>query len=94
MGMMIHRRREAHLYPRIEEPVKVEELEVVEPVKVEEPKVEPKKEEEKKEVVYTLDEINKLPFFSLKSIAVGYGIDVKGKKGQEIKTELIKKLGL
>lgn len=83
MGMMIHRRREGHLhYPKVENEVETHN----EPVEVEEKK--------EKEVVYTLEEINKLPFFSLKSLAVQQGIDVKGKKATELRAELIKKLEL
>jgi len=53
-------------------------------------------EEENKNdgVVYTRDEINALPFFSLKSVATKYGIDVKGKKAIELRNELIEKLEL
>ena len=81
MGMMIHRRREGHLhYPKVEEKV---ETKVVKPV-----------EEKKKEADYTLDEINKLPFFSLKKVASSEGIDVAGKKTAELRAELIKKLEL
>ena len=90
MGMMIHRRREGHLhYPKVEE-TNVEETKV-------EPETEPEieaDEEEKKEVGYTLDEINKLPFFSLKKLAVSMGIDVTGKKGYQLKDALIEKMGL
>jgi len=93
MGMMIHRRREGHLFPKTD--VKpMAEPEIVEEVK---PMAEPETDEvkeEKKEVKHTLDEINSLPFFSLKSLASSLGIDVKGKKGQELKAEVIEKLGL
>ena len=83
MGMMIHRRRYGHLhYPKVEEQPKVEP----------ETKVEP--EVDKKEVVYTREEINKLPFFSLKKLATTEGIDVTGKKTAELRAELIKKLEL
>lgn len=79
MGMMIHRRREGHLhYPKVENKEEIHNVE----------------EKSEKEVVYTLDEINKLPFFSLKSLAVQQGIDVKGKKGNDLKAELVEKLGL
>ena len=80
MGMMIHRRKEGHLhYPKVETKV--------------ETKVEPEKEE-RKEAVYTREEINKLPFFSLKSVAKNNGIEVKGKKADELRAALIKKLEL
>lgn len=85
MGMMIHRRREGHLhYPKVEVKPKAE------------PKVEPKIEPkiEKKGVVYTKEEINKLPFFSLKKMATSEGIDVVGKKTAELRAALIEKLEL
>lgn len=50
-------------------------------------KVEP---EEKK--VYTEDEINKLPYFSLKSAAAEMGIDTTDKSAKQIRKELIKKI--
>ena len=82
MGMMIHRRREGHLhYPKVENKVEAHN----------EPVVEEKKE---KEVMYTLDEINKLPFFSLKSLAKQQGLDVTGKKANDLRAEIIEKLEL
>ncbi len=91
--MMIHRMKKAHLSPQKAEPKAEPKVEKeVEKVQ-EEPKKEVK-EEPKKEVNYTRDEINSLPFFSLKSIAFNMGIDVKGKKGNDLKAELIEKLGL
>ena len=90
MGMMIHRRKEGHLFPKTKAEIKAETKET--PVEIKETvKVDDKKE---KEAVYSLEEINKLPFFTLKSVAANNGVDVKGKKGSEIKAELIKKLGL
>ena len=84
MGMMIHRRRYGHLhYPEPEvqkEPVVVHD--------------EPKEEKKEKEVVYTLEEINKLPFFSLKSLAKQVGIDATGKKAASLRAEIIEKLEL
>ena len=80
MGMMIHRRKEGHLhYPKVENKVETHNEPVV---------------EKKKEVLHTLDEINKLPFFSLKSLATQQGIDVKGKKAADLRAELIEKLEL
>ena len=88
MGMMIHRRREGHLhYPTVEK-------KTMEQPKVDVSKVEPEKKVEKKEVVFTLEEINKLPFFSLKKVASSEGIDVTGKKTADLRAALIKKLGL
>lgn len=85
MGMMIHRRREGHLhYPKVEEKPKAE------------PKVETQiePEVEEKGVVYTKEEIGKLPFFSLKKMASSEGIDVVGKKAADLRAELIEKLEL
>lgn len=79
MGMFIHRR-------------KVAERELAK----EQPKVEAVKEEEKKEVKedsdITKEDIAKLPFFKLKSLAKSYGIDVEGKDGKTLKAELMEKL--
>ena len=84
MGMMIHRRREGHLhYPKVEK----SQVETKPETKVD-------TEPEKKEAAYTLDEINRLPFFSLKSIASNNGIDVKGKKVADLRAAIIEKLGL
>ena len=46
--------------------------------------------EEKKE--YTEEEINKLPYFSLKSAAADMGIDTTDKSAKQIRKELIKKI--
>ena len=82
MGMMIHRRREGHLhYPKVENKVEAHNEPVVE-------------EKEEKEVEFSLDEINKLPFFSLKSLAKQQGIDVTGKKAADLRAALIEKLEL
>lgn len=43
-------------------------------------------------VVWTEDEINKMPFMKLKAIAKQNGIDVEDKKASEIREELIEKL--
>ena len=81
MGMMIHRRREGHLhYPKVENKVETHN--------------EPVEDKKEKEVLYTLDEINNLPFFSLKSLAVQQGIDVKGKKAVDLRADLKEKLEL
>lgn len=84
MGMMIHRAKMRQVRQAMYEP---KEVKVEQPVEVEE-------KEEEKEAVYTREEINTLPFFSLKSIAVKNGIDVKGKKAPELRSELIEKMGL
>lgn len=46
------------------------------------------------EVKWTKDEIDKMPFMKLKSIAKKSGIDVDDKKAAEIRAELIEKLGV
>lgn len=46
------------------------------------------------EVKWTKDEIDKMPFMKLKSIAKKNGIDVDDKKAAEIRAELIEKLGV
>ena len=48
--------------------------------------------EEEGNVSWTADEINKMPFMKLKSVAKQNGIDVEDKKAAEIKEELIKKI--
>ena len=47
---------------------------------------------ENKEVVWTEEEINKMPYMKLKSVAKQNGIDIEDMKTAEIKAELIKKL--
>lgn len=85
MGMMIHRAKMRQVRQAMYEPQKVEQ-----------PKVEQPKEvvKENEGVKYTKEEINSLPFFSLKSIANKYGIDVKGKKTADLRAAIIEKLGL
>ena len=84
MGMMIHRAKMRQVRQAMYEPK--------EEVKTESEVIENKEEE--KEVEYTKEDINALPFFSLKSVASRYGIDVKGKKAAELKADLIEKLEL
>lgn len=59
----------------------------------EQPKVEAKKES-KEESGITKDDVAKLPFFKLKSLAKTNGLEVDGKDGKTLKKELIEKLGL
>lgn len=89
MGMMIHRRKEGHLHYHTKKTEQIEEGQPI--VDVQE---EVKDEVKDEGVVYTRDDINSLPFFSLKSIASKYGIDVKGKKAPDLRDELIKKMGI
>ena len=84
MGMMIHRAKMRQVRQAMYEPK--------EEVKTESEVIENKEEE--KEVEYTKEDINALPFFSLKSVASRYGIDVKGKKAAELRADLIEKLEL
>ena len=62
--------------------------------KVEAPKKKEVQEEvqDNENVVWTEDEINKMPFMKLKAIAKQNGIDVEDKKASEIREELIEKL--
>lgn len=57
----------------------------------------PKKEEPKKEVkedktVWTAEEINKMPFMKLKSVAKQNEVEVDGRTAAEIREDLIKKI--
>ncbi len=58
----------------------------------EKPEAEPKEDENAGEVVWTEEDINKMPFMKLKSVAKQNGIDVEDKKAAEIRAELIAKL--
>lgn len=93
MGMMMHRWKLRHAQEQLEQKEVWEEGKPL--YDAPEEKAEAKEDEKKNEgVIYTRDEINSLPFFSLKSVAKSYGIDVTGKKGNELKEELIEKLGI
>ena len=81
MGMMIHRRRQKY----------------AKSIPLKEPVVEAKAEEKAEECVaqkssMTKEDIEKLPYFSLKSLASTYGIDVKDKKTKDLRTELYEKI--
>lgn len=61
----------------------------------EQPKVEAKKEEVKEvKGGITKEDIAKLPFFKLKSLAKTHGIDVENKNTAELRAGLCEKLGL
>ena len=80
MGMMIHRRRQK--YARSNEVPKV---------------VEAKVEERVEECVaqkssLTWEDIEKLPYFSLKALASQHGIDIKNKKTTQLREELYEKI--
>lgn len=55
-------------------------------------KVEKSEKVEKPEL--TKEDVEKMQFFSLKSVALKNGIDPDGKKGAELKAEIIEKLNL
>ena len=46
------------------------------------------------EPVWTKEEIEKMPFMKLKSVAKKNGLEVEDRKADEIRSELIEKLGL
>lgn len=81
MGMMMHRRKKAlakTIAPK-------EEYKPVTPVEVE-----PKTVDESSKL--TKADIEKLPYFSLKALAITHGLDVENKKANQIRKELIKKI--
>lgn len=45
-------------------------------------------------VSYTAEEIQKMPYMKLKSVAKQNGVEVKDKEASDIRSELIEKLGL
>ena len=58
-------------------------------------KVEPEKEEEvSEEVSFTVEEIDKMPYMKLKSVAKKNGVEVEDKKADEIRSALKEKLEL
>lgn len=58
-------------------------------------KAEPEKvEESSEEVVWTAEEIDKMPFMKLKSVAKKNGVEVDDKKADEIRSALKEKLEL
>ena len=67
-----------------------------EPVKAEKVKPEAKAEktEAKSDAEFSREEIEKLPFLKLKSVAKKNGIDVEEKDAKQIRAELIEKLGV
>ena len=77
MGMFIHRRK-----VQIAEKANDQQS-----VKVEEPKA-----VEKPTSTLTVKDIEKLPFFTLRSLAMQHGLNTKDKKAEQIRKELIKKI--
>ena len=82
MGMMTRRNVKARI-PQVE--VRAVEAAPA-PAKVQE------KEEPTKDV--TREEVEKMPYFGLKSLATKHGIDVEGKKAAKLKEEIFDKLNL
>lgn len=78
MGMFIHRRKQAHAKAIAKTGEYVEQVE------------EPKTVEESGNP--TKAEIEKLPYFSLKALALKHGLDVENKKANQLRKELIKKI--
>lgn len=77
MGMMIHRRKlRERANDNKEQEVKKEAANVFE---------QPKN-------AVLIEDIKKLPYFALKSLASRYGVEVKGKKTEEIREELLAKV--
>ena len=77
MGMFIHRRK-------VQIAKKANDQQSV---KVEEPKA-----VEKPTSTLTVKDIEKLPFFTLRSLAMQHGLNTKDKKAEQIRKELIKKI--
>lgn len=77
MGMFIHRRKVLN----------AKKVNDQKSVKVEEPKA-----VEKPKSKITSEDIEKLPFFTLRSLAVQHGLETKDKKADQIRRELIKKI--
>lgn len=77
MGMFIHRRKVLN----------AKKVNDQKSVKVEEPKA-----VEKPTSTLTVKDIEKLPFFTLRSLAVQHGLDTKDKKADQIRKELIQKI--
>lgn len=84
MGMMTRRNVKARI-PQ-------EEVRVVEATLA--PTKEPAKVQEKEAIDVTKEEVEKMPYFGLKALAVKYGVDVEGKKAAKLKEEIIDKLNL
>ena len=84
MGMMLRRNIKARLAKTTPKKEK----------KVEKPIEKPEVAVNTGEVVWTVDEIQKMPFMKLKSIAKRNGVDVDDKKAEDIRSELIEKLGI
>ena len=78
--------------PKVEVKVEVPKEKPKVEMPEEEPEAEPKEDENAGEVAWTEEDINKMPFMKLKSVAKQNGVDVEDKKAAEIRAELIAKL--
>lgn len=90
MGMMLRRNIKARA-------VKQAALVASKQRKVEKPVIEKQVETPttvEDEVKWTVEDIEKMPFLKLRSIARQNGVETEDKKASEIKAELIEKLGL
>lgn len=89
MGMFIHRRKVRQM-KAIPQPKVVDSHSDASVEKMEEGVAQISPEDKKSSL--TWDDINKLPYFSLKSLASTYGIDVTDKKTKELRKELFAKI--
>lgn len=80
MGMFIHRRKMKVLREKVNDRMSVE-------------MAQPKAVEEPVKSTLTEEDINKMPFFTLRSLATQHGIDTKDKSAKQIRKELLKKIG-
>lgn len=80
MGMFIHRRKQKVLREMANDHKSVE-------------MEQPKAVEEPVKSTLTEEDINKMPFFTLRSLATQHGIDTKDKGAKQIRKELHMKLG-
>lgn len=82
MGMFIHRRKKEALKKQNASELNVDETRAESP----------STEDEKPSSTLSIADIEKLPFFALRSLASQHGLDTKDKKANQIRKELIKKL--
>lgn len=82
MGMMTRRNVKARIPQTEERAVKAAPAPVV------------VQEKEEPTIDVTKEEVEKMPYFGLKSLAVKHGIDTEGKKAAKLKEEIIDKLNL
>lgn len=80
MGMFIHRRKQKVLREMVNDRESVKEM------------AQPKAVDEPVKSTLTEEDINKMPFFTLRSLAAQHGIDTKDKSAKQIRKELSKKI--